>query len=367
MIMKNSRRILFIINGLGMGNSTRCHSIIEKLHDKSYSIDVVTSGNGIDYFRHNMSCINDLMEIRSLFYKKYKGKLSIPSTVLSLPILAVFYTQNIYLLYHILKNKSYDAVIIDSDYTIMFLRKIFSIPVFAINNADIVVNEIRKMGKIPINIFMQYLVEKLDYWFHLLFVDFVLSPAILESYNNSPDSNYHIHHFPPLIRKGLTVTDNKKAVENILVMLSGSQFATDVSFIENKPNFPNITITVIGRNGASSEKVKYLGKVFNNISQLNMADILIINAGFSAVSEAVLLRKPCVVIPIDNHAEQYVNAQIMERKGYAVIAGLDNVWEKTDEIITNYDAYRQNLDRKVLPLNGSFLVAEMIDARIESM
>jgi uncharacterized protein (TIGR00661 family) len=347
-----------------MGNSTRCHSIIEKLKDKGYSIDVVTSGNGIEYFRHNMSCINDLMEIRSLFYKKYKGKLSIIGTILSLPILAVLYAHNLYILYHILKKQYYDAIVIDSDYTILLLRKIFRTPVFAVNNADIVVNEVRKLREIPKNIFMQYLVEKMDYWFHHLCVDFVLSPTILESYNNSSDSHDNIYHFPPLIRSGLTVADNKKAPENILVMLSGSRFATDVSFIESKPNFPNITITVIGRNGASTEKVKYLGKVFNNKSQLNMADILIINAGFSAVSEAVLLRKPCVVIPIDNHAEQYVNAQIMERKGYAVVAGLDNVWEKTNEIILNYDAFRQALNKKVLPLNGSFLAAKMIDARI---
>ena len=350
-----------------MGNSTRCHSIIEKLNDEGYSIDVVTSGNGIEYFKHNMSCINDLMEIKSLFYKKYKGKLSIPVTILLMPILAVFYTKNLFILYHILKNKFYDAIIIDSDYTIGLLRNFFSIPVFAINNADIVVSEIEKLKKIPGNIFMQYLVEKMDYWFHYLFVDFVLSPTIIESYNNSSDSGDKIYHCPPLIRSGLTVTDNKKTVENILVMLSGSQFATDVSFIESKPNFPNISVTVIGRNGSSNEKVKYLGKVINNKFQLNMADILIINAGFSAVSEAILLRKPCVVIPIDNHAEQYVNAHTMVDKGYAVIAGIDNVWEKTNELIINYDVFRQALDKKVLPLNGSFLAAKMIDARIESI
>ena len=214
---------------------------------------------------------------------------------------------------------------------------------------------------------MQYLVEKMDYWFHHLCVDFVLSPTILESYNNSSHGDDKIYHCPPFIRSGLTVTDNKKTVENILVMLSGSQFATDVSFIESKPNFPNITIIVIGSNGSSNEKVKYLGKVFNNKSQLNMADILIINAGFSAVSEVVLLRKPCVVIPIDNHAEQYVNAHIMEKNGYAVIAGIDNVWEKINELITNYDEFRQILDKKALPLNGSTLAAEIIDARIESL
>ncbi len=365
--MEKNKRILFIINGLGMGNSTRCHAIIEKLHHRGYAIDVVTSGNGMDYFRYNISSISDLIEIKSLFYKKYKGKLSIGGTILSIPVLAFLYIQNIYILYKTLKNKSYDAVVIDSDYTILLLRIMFNIPVFAINNADVVVREMKKLGKIPRKILMQFMVEKMDYWFHRSFVDYVLSPCILESYFNSKEHHDNRHHFPPFIRSGLTVTTGINKVRNILVMLSGSQFSSDVRFIENRPYIPNMTITVMGRSGSSSEEVKYLGKLYNNKSYLNKADILIINAGFSAVSEAVLLRKPCVIIPIDHHAEQYVNAHMMEKEGYALVANIDNVWQKTTELITHYNQVKQALDRKALPLNGHWLAADMIDAKINCM
>ena len=44
------KKILFIVNGLGMGNATRCHSIIEILDEHDYLTDVVTSGNGLEYF-----------------------------------------------------------------------------------------------------------------------------------------------------------------------------------------------------------------------------------------------------------------------------------------------------------------------------
>lgn len=360
--MGKNKRILFIVNGLGMGNSTRCHAIIEILHYRGYAIDVVTSGNGMDYFRHHISSISDLIEIKSLFYKKYKGKLSIGRTILSIPVLAFLYIQNIYVLYKTFKNKSYDAVVIDSDYTILLLRIMFNIPVFAINNADVVVREMKKLGKIPRKILMQFLVEKMDYWFHRVFVDFVLSPTIILEWNNHAHDK--IHHFPPFIRSGLTVTTGINKVHNILIMLSGSQFSTDVRFIENRPNIPNMTITVMGRSGSSSEEVKYLGKLYNNKSYLNRADILIINAGFSAVSEAVLLRKPCVIIPIDHHAEQYVNAHTMEKEGYALVANIDNVWQKTTELISNYNQVKQALDKKALPLNGHWLAADMIDEKI---
>ena len=40
------KKILFIVNGLGLGNSTRCESIIESLIFKGKTIDIITSGNG---------------------------------------------------------------------------------------------------------------------------------------------------------------------------------------------------------------------------------------------------------------------------------------------------------------------------------
>ena len=52
---KKNRLIIFCINGLGLGNSTRCLSIIESLKeiDKSLRIIVFTSGNGYFFFKKN--------------------------------------------------------------------------------------------------------------------------------------------------------------------------------------------------------------------------------------------------------------------------------------------------------------------------
>jgi hypothetical protein len=56
----------------------------------------------------------------------------------------------------------------------------------------------------------------------------------------------------------------------------------------------------------------------------------------------------------------------MEKEGYAMIAGIDNVWDKTIELISNYHAVQNILDKKSLPLNGAFLAADMIDTIIKS-
>ena len=46
-----SKKVLFLVNGLGLGNSTRCYAIIESLKKSNSKIYVVTSGNGEWFFR----------------------------------------------------------------------------------------------------------------------------------------------------------------------------------------------------------------------------------------------------------------------------------------------------------------------------
>ena len=69
-------RILMLVNGLGLGNSTRCHAIIQRLQEEGAHVEVVTSGNGLWYFEGRPE-VSVLHEIESLYYGKKKGKLSI--------------------------------------------------------------------------------------------------------------------------------------------------------------------------------------------------------------------------------------------------------------------------------------------------
>jgi predicted glycosyltransferase len=53
----------------------------------------------------------------------------------------------------------------------------------------------------------------------------------------------------------------------------------------------------------------------NNIALLDQADVLVINGGYSAVSEAFVLCKPVFVVPVPGHAEQFVNACLVRDLG----------------------------------------------------
>ena len=62
------------------------------------------------------------------------------------------------------------------------------------------------------------------------------------------------------------------------------------------------------------------GRVLNTPELAAEADMLVVNGGFSAVSEAFVMRKPLIVIPVPNHAEQWVNARTVCELGVGMMA-----------------------------------------------
>src|SRR5438132_10796424 len=69
------RTCLFIINGLGMGNSTRCHAVMEHLADAGFKIHALTSGNGLTYLK-DKPCVESITPMKPFFYSGKDGGVS---------------------------------------------------------------------------------------------------------------------------------------------------------------------------------------------------------------------------------------------------------------------------------------------------
>ena len=99
-------------------------------------------------------------------------------------------------------------------------------------------------------------------------------------------------------------------------MLSGSRFGSPVNF--KRTDWP-FEIDVVGRpapeNWSNHGRVRFHGKLLDNRALLEAADLVVVNGGFSAVSESFSMRKPLIVIPVPNHAEQWINARTIEHLG----------------------------------------------------
>ncbi len=327
------KKCLFIINGLGMGNSTRCHAIIEQLRRQRADVEihVLTSGNGLEYFRDNPE-ITSLHAMENFFYSVKNNQISAWRTFLSLGRLVRLAWRKNRQVEEILRRVQPRVVITDSEYTIAPVKR-RGIPVLALNNSDVVVTEYFRRKAKPWSIAGQFwLVEFMDYLFHRFLVDAVISPA---------PTRLPARH-PRIRRVGLIIRDevrkmapaaapfrHPRALRALLCMLSGSTLGTKKNLLFHDLPFQ---VAVIGRTGPSDARVCYHGRLMRNTPHLAQADLLVVNGGFSAVSEALALNKPTLVIPVPRHAEQYVNAMLVRDLGRGDLTTENTVIERLKEL-----------------------------------
>jgi hypothetical protein len=315
--------LLFIINGLGMGNSTRCHAIIEHLAERGLQVHVLTSGNGLAFFDGRRE-VASLTPTQPLFYSGRQGRISGWKTIGSLDTLLRLNRAKEREVENFLQRQPVDAVITDSEYSAAPAHR-RRIPVLGLNNSDVVVTEYLRRRDKPPGIRSQFwCFEFMDYLFHRQHCDLVVSPSPMPG----PPRHTRIRRVGLILRRAvreLAAIARRdfplpREMKRVVFMLSGSAFASDVSF--GRGDLP-FQVDVIGRSGKNVGNVTFYGRLMDNAGFLARADALVINGGFSAVSEALALNKPTFVIPLQNHAEQYVNAQIARDlgRGYVVRAG----------------------------------------------
>lgn len=359
------RRVLFIVNGLGLGNSTRCHAVIECLRDMNVDVDVLTSGNGLWYFK-NRPEIAALYEMDSLRYVSRKGRLSVWATLLSVPAQLGLLWRKRRRAIEIVRATRPDAVIIDSEY-IFFRARILGVPVLALNNADVVCR-VFKMAEtdVPVSVKAQfYLVEKLDRLYHRLVPVFSLSPCLDERFLSG---GKRVESIGPIVRPDLI--GGQGAVQanagGIVIMLSGSVFGTNVSF--RKERYP-VRIDVIGRTAPEGwterDDVVFHGRCRDVSAIVRSARLVVVNGGFSAVSEMFCLQKPMLVVPVPRHAEQWLNAYMIKTLGVGDIIAEDEIDRAMLESLARGDEFCDAYSKLVSVPEGAQQAAQRILSFIE--
>ncbi|HSI15237.1 MAG TPA: glycosyltransferase family protein [Chthoniobacter sp.] len=341
--------LLFIINGLGMGNSTRCHAIIEHLAERGLQVHVLTSGNGLTFFdgRHEVA---SLTPTQALTYSGNQGRISGWKTMGSLDTLLRLNRTKERDVESFLQRQAVDVVVTDSEYSAAPAHR-RGIPVLGLNNSDVVVTEyLRRRGK-PAAIRSQFwCFEFMDYLFHRQRCDLVVSPSPMQGRLR----HARIRRVGLIVRRavrelaaaGRCDFPLPRELKRVVFMLSGSTFASEISF--GQGDFP-FHIDVVGRSGDNIGNVTFHGRLMDNARFLAQADALVINGGFSAVSEALALNKPTFVIPLQNHAEQYVNAHLVRDLGRGYVVRAEEV---IDKLLQLHAANRWDDLKPATPLLG---------------
>jgi hypothetical protein len=211
-----------------------------------------------------------------------------------------------------------DVAVSDSVYTYRPFKR-SGIPFVALNNADVVHKAYRQFADHPRSVRAQFwCVEESDYLFHRLVPDLVISPTLDPSL---AEVGGNVRRIGPIVRRGFSPVDPRSPVSRVLVMLSGSRFGSPVMF--DNTDWP-FEIDVVGRpapqNWDGRGRIHFHGKLLDNKALVEKADLVVVNGGFSAVSESFSMRKPLVVIPVPNHAEQWINARTIVHLGVGMSA-----------------------------------------------
>lgn len=352
-----SRRVTLLVNGLGLGNSTRCHAIIQRLAAKGAIIEVITSGNGLWYFADRPE-VARIHEIESLYYARKGGSLSIGATLASARALFAIQRRNARRVGEILAAEPPDVVVMDSMYNFRPIRRL-GIPLAALNNADVVWHSFRRLGDAPASVKPQfYMVETPDYLFHRMVPDLVISPTLDSGIR---ESGGRIKRVGPIVRTGYHAAPRRGAAERAVIMLSGSVFGTPVSLARADHR---VQIDIVGREAPDGwtprQGITYHGKVIDTLPILRDADLAVVNCGFSAVSEMFWMRKPMVVVPVPNHAEQWVNARTIERLGVGMMAREDNYEEIMAQALDRIEEFQSAYDTLPPMEDGAAQAADAI-------
>ena len=85
---------------------------------------------------------------------------------------------------------------------------------------------------------------------------------------------------------------------------------------------------------------------------------MVVNGGYSAVSEAFYMRKPMIVIPVPGHAEQWVNARIIKEHGVGIIGSEKTLETDLQQAVIHYNRLKKSYETLLETDNGAKTAAD---------
>ncbi len=289
--MKKDKRILFLINGHGLGNIVRDIEIIKDVNKTS---DVYVGASGFAYAVLEKE-INSfqISKIRKLGFKIKE---------------VIRYFRE---LRKLIKTINPDLILVDSVYPLLGKYKIVSI-------------------RNPIKITVK---KYLKSWF-IEVLDFLYTEII--SYEKIEMSFVKGSTLGPIFRSEIDGLQNNR-YEGLPIMIGSGD------------SYINKDIEKILK-----ERINYLehhatSNITNEqfLKDFEKSKFTIIRGGFNSISESILLNKPMICIPIERHYEQNINADYVEEMNYGIVLRERNTQEqiksKVDEFLDKIEFFRTEI------------------------
>lgn len=323
-------KIIYSINGEGMGHATRSMALIEELK-KKHDILIIAGSSRIYSYIKNKHKNTVMYEGIRISYKDDKVD-EFETLKKYFKWLTKESPHNIKKIYTIFKKYDPDILLTDFEGTTSYIANIINIPVVCICNVHSITkmkNNIPKKYKkeeIKTKIVVNTIFPKADY--HLITTFF---------YN--PVKKGNVFLFPPILRREILEL-KPKSLEYIIVYQTAS---TNLKLVEELKKI-DYNFIVYGFDTDKKDQNLTFRK-FNNdlwLKDLENCKAVITNGGYSLISEAISLHKPVLSVPIKGQFEQMLNAYHIKKLGYGEMH--ENITaKKINNFIKNLKKYENNL------------------------
>lgn len=352
---QTTMRILYGVQGEGMGHATRSKVVIEHLL-KNHEVKVVSSSRAYKFLKKSFP--GRVKKISGLNIEYQDASVERLKTAYKVLKVAPKNLYNNFKNYKsLMKGPKPDIVISDFESFSAFFGKYNKIPVISIDNMS-VITRCKLDIKIPLKERNNYLIAK-----NIITASMPkCKKYFITSFFDASIKKKNTTIVPPIIRKRIQLAKSSNKGHILVYQTSKSQN----NLVDILNQIPEEKFYVYG-----FDQDKDYGNVkmrpFSEddfIKDLASAKAVVTNGGFTLISESVYLKKPVCSIPVKNQFEQYVNAAYIEKKGYGKFfesISLENI----KDFIKGIPKYERKLAK--YSQEGNKILFRNIDSEIEDL
>jgi len=353
-------RILYGVNGEGLGHATRSQVVIDLLLRRGHDVRVVASGSAFRYLHERLPRVEEIFgpsfamdegEIRrwaTLRQNVMAAPRELPETVRHW--------------IGVVHDWRPDVVVTDFEPLAALYARSALVPLVSVDNINMLVRCHHDDGIVGPEL-----------------ADFILARAITRAMIPTA-GDYVVTTFfrprvlwgrttlvPPILRPEVVEAEPERG-EHLLVYSSGSHALIDALRATGMPCrvYGMREAAGSGEDGEISFRPR---STAGFLDDLRTARAVVTGGGFSLLSEAVYLRKPVLSAPLHGQFEQHMNARYLEREGYGMcapepgLADLDQFLRRLPEFEAALRGYEQDGNRVALETIEETVSAAADDSR----
>ena len=340
-------RILYGVNGEGLGHATRSQVVIDRLLARGHDVRVVASGRAFSYLQARLPRVD---EIFGPSFAMEEGEIrrwaTLRRNVLAAPRGLPETARHWLAVVHYWRPH---VVVTDFEPLSALYARSHHVPLVSVDNIHMLLRCHHDDGIVGAEL-----------------PDFVLARAITRAMIPTA-GDYVVSTFfrprviwgrttlvPPIVRPEVIDAVPERG-EHVLVYSSGDHAVIDAL------DDAGVPARVYGMRGRQS------GEEF--LEDLRTARAVITGGGFSLLSEAIYLRKPVLSMPLHGQFEQLMNARYLEREGYGMCAPaagpaeLEQFLARLPEYESELALYEQDGNRVALETIAARVTAAGADSR----